>query len=143
MVAVLEVATSVNPIWSKPRAVGRVEDRCQWDWGELAEEVGGEALKGYAEKVGKEYGTLRNHRLVVRAFPSAQRCADLSFDHHLRVLIVKDPAKRQGWLQWAAENNKSVAAMLAAIREQPPRPSHRGCASPGLPILYPGTRVKF
>ena len=107
--------------------LGRVEeratrqvDRCQWVWGELAEEVGDGSLKDYAEKVGKEYNTLRIYRIVVRAFPSAHRCADVSFKHHREVLTVKDPAKRQGWLQWAAENNKSVAAMMAAIREQPP-----------------------
>ena len=100
--------------------LGRVEDRCQWDWGELAEEVGGEALKGYAEKVGKEYNTLITYRQVVRAFPSDMRISELSFYHHHMVIAVKDPAKRQGWLQWAAENNKSVPAMMAAIREQPP-----------------------
>ena len=62
--------------------LGRVEDRCQWDWGELAEEVGGEALKGYAEKVGKEYNTLITYRQVVRAFPSDMRISELSFYHH-------------------------------------------------------------
>ena len=62
--------------------LGRVEDRCQWDWGELAEEVGGEALKDYAEKVGKEYDTLRQYRQVVRAFPPDERSSELSFYHH-------------------------------------------------------------
>ena len=83
--------------------LGRVEERCQWDWGELADEVGGESLKDYAEKVGKEYGTLLNYRTVVRAFPFSRRREDLSFKHHQSVMPVKDPAKRQGWLQWAAE----------------------------------------
>ena len=87
--------------------LGRVEDRCQWDWGELADEVGDESLKDYAEKVGKEYNTLKNYRTVVRAFPSGMRISELSFYHHHMVITVKDPAKRQGWLQWAAENNKS------------------------------------
>ena len=29
-------------------------------------------------------------------------------------MTVKDPTERQGWLQWTAENNKSVAEMLTA-----------------------------
>ena len=89
--------------------LGRVEeratrqaDRCQWDWGELADEVGGESLRDYAEKVGKEHDTLKRYRTVVRAFPSGTRVPDLSFVHHRDVMTVKDPAKRQGWLQWAA-----------------------------------------
>jgi len=94
--------------------LGRIEDKCQWDWGELVEEVDGKLLKDYAEQVGQNYGTLRNYRTVVRAFPAARRRAGLSFKHHQGVLAVKEPEERQGWLQWAAENNKSVAAMLAA-----------------------------
>ena len=70
-----------------------------------------------------------------RAFPSGIRIPDLTFKHHREVLTVQDPAKRRGWLQWAAENNKSVAAMMATIREQPPRPSHLHGAVQSLPSL--------
>jgi len=42
-------------------------------------------------------------RTVVRAFPSDIRISALSFLHHQTVRVVKDPTKRQGWLQWAAE----------------------------------------
>ena len=33
--------------------LGRVGDQCQWDWGEMADEVGDGSLRSYAERVEK------------------------------------------------------------------------------------------
>ena len=90
-------------------------------------EVGSASLKDYAERIGREYNTLKNYRGVARAFPSGDRSPRLSFIHHLRVMTVKDPDKRQGWLQWAAENNKSVTRDGPESTVQPPNPTEQHC----------------
>lgn len=79
--------------------LGRIEDKCQWDWGDLASGDAQELrLEDYAKKVRKNYQTLRSYRRVVRAFPAGVRTP-------LHAVMTVPPAKRQGWLQWASEQN--------------------------------------
>lgn len=92
---------------------GRVGAGQGWD---LAEEAtrGGNSLRVLAERLGREYHTLRAYRRVARAFPAGIRISGCSFKHHQAVLIVKDPEERQDWLRWAVEKDKSVSQMVTA-----------------------------
>jgi len=104
--------------------LGRIEDKCQWDWGELADEVTAEEkgkksevkLKDYAESVRKNYNTLRGYRRVWQAYKNNPRGL-LPYSHYKEVLFVKDPDKRQGWLQWAAEAPLSGASATLSRRK--------------------------
>jgi len=53
--------------------LGRIEDKCQWDWGELADEVG-DSLNDYASKIGRSYNTLKEYRRVHSSYPKGMRC---------------------------------------------------------------------
>jgi len=77
--------------------LGRIEDKCQWDWGALAIEIAPgdetEDLQAFAIRVARNYKSLLEYRRVSRVFPLSTRVAR-SWHHHQAVATIKDPAKR-------------------------------------------------
>lgn len=69
-----------------------------------------------AEKYDLNLNTLYTYRKIAKAIPFAQRNPQLSFGHH-QVVAHKDERTQRQWLERAAQEGWSVAALRQAIRD--------------------------
>ena len=79
------------------------------DWVAAMEEKHGESVASLAKDMstvtGVNANTLREYARVAKAFPPAERSAQLTYGHHLRASVAPDPVKV---LKQAAEEGLSV-----------------------------------
>ena len=104
----------------------RQHDTTQWDLGDLALLVevkfGDHSLERYAGDIGVEYDTLKDYRMVARAFELGVRTPNLTWWHHRRVAGRED---RLSWLKQAAEHGWSTRKLQDEVHlaDNPPIPA--------------------
>jgi hypothetical protein len=107
------------------KKLDQVEMAIQWlrgDWWAygLARKFGeGEKL---AERVGVNYGTIRNYGSVARAFQLSLRNDNLSFDHHRLAMTAPTMPERMRWLERAAKEGWSAKQLSIKIQMYMPTP---------------------
>jgi len=104
--------------------IRRVQSGIQWivgDWLVYGEEKLGKTYKELAEITHYSEKPLRNLAYVARGVPMSLRKDTLSFGHHNLIAALPAPAQVQ-WLDYAAQEGLSVAALRRALG-QAPRPA--------------------
>jgi hypothetical protein len=95
-----------------------MENSVQWllgDWLNRAERVWGTVYKDVPEY---SYQTLRDYAYVARHVELSIRNRQLSFAHH-RLVAALPPDDQQAWLDYAAQNNLSIADLRKAMKGTP------------------------
>lgn len=101
------------------RELGQVllgmESSIQWllgDWLNRADRVWGRIYDDVPEY---SYQTLRDYAYVARNVELSIRNRQLSFMHH-RLVAALSPDDQRGWLEWAEQNQASIAQMRKAMK---------------------------
>ena len=98
----------------------RVEGAVQWwigDWWAYgSEREYGDGVE-LAQRVGGNYGTLRNYAFVCNNFELSRRRDNLSFGHHQAVCGLSSRREQDRWLSRAEREQLSVGRLRAAIAQ--------------------------
>jgi hypothetical protein len=98
----------------------RLEGSIQWligDWLVHGLDLKYGDITSIAEHFGRAPATLHNYMSVVRAFEFSLRSENLSYGHH-QLLTTFDDEWRQYFIQWAEENNASIAQLRSHIQQK-------------------------
>lgn len=104
--------------------LSRIEGAVQWwmgDWWAYGEDREWGRGVEIADKIGINYGTVRNYGTVARAYELSLRNDNLTFEHHRLAMAESNPRRRLEWLdqsvneEWSANQLKAAIAQQAAI----------------------------
>ncbi|MFJ3303890.1 LmbU family transcriptional regulator [Streptomyces sp. NPDC086549] len=94
------------------------DSSCWWlgDWLIYGQEKYPDRYRQAMKETGLDYKTLRNYSWIARRFPTTERHAKVSFQHHAEVASL-EPSERRMWLERAAQEEWSRNTLRQQLRK--------------------------